>query len=303
MVNLLIHQDYADHTRKAEIRYFQNGTIFWNPGDAFASSADLLEPGEKEVRNPRIVTAFRRIGFSENAGWGLRDVFRNWQQLGHVPPQIKNETGRKTFELTLRKEELLSEAQLLFQASLGVHLTDEQARVFAVVCREKEVSLSKIKAITGFADPEARGLADNLVTKVLLEPVEASQSFALAHHLQERFGPGSEEKQEKGTDQVGVPVAKLVSEPMVGLPPTLARLLPLCEVPRSLVELMEAINFSNRTHFRQKHLKVLLEKGLIQMTTPGKPRAKNQKYVAIPAGLRLITHLQVPKPTKEEPST
>ena len=88
MVNLLIHQDYSDHSRKAGIRHYTDQTVFWNPGDAFATDADLLEPGEKEVRNPRIVTSFRRIGLSENAGWGLRDVFRNWQQLGHVPPAL-----------------------------------------------------------------------------------------------------------------------------------------------------------------------------------------------------------------------
>ena len=106
MVNLLIHQDYADHSRKAEIRHYADQTVFWNPGDAFATDADLLEPGEKEVRNPRIVTAFRRIGLSENAGWGLRDVFRNWQQLGHVPPTIGNGKGRKYFEGTSKNNPL-----------------------------------------------------------------------------------------------------------------------------------------------------------------------------------------------------
>ena len=69
-VNLLMHQDYADHSRRPETRHYTDQTVFWNPGDAFATTADLLEPGEKEVRNPRIVTAFRRIGLSENAGWG-----------------------------------------------------------------------------------------------------------------------------------------------------------------------------------------------------------------------------------------
>ena len=137
MVNLLMHQDYADHSRKPEIRHYTDQTVFWNPGDAFATTADLLEPGEREVRNPSIVTAFRRIGLSENAGWGLRDVFRNWQRLGYVPPDIRNDKSRKAFGLVLNREELLSERQILFQARLGVRLTDEQARVFALACREK----------------------------------------------------------------------------------------------------------------------------------------------------------------------
>lgn len=67
-INLLIHQDYGDHGRKASIKLFTDRTIFWNPGDAFATEAELLDPTEKEVRNPAIVKAFRRIGLSDQAG-------------------------------------------------------------------------------------------------------------------------------------------------------------------------------------------------------------------------------------------
>ena len=52
-----------------------------------------------------------------------------------------------------------------------------------------------------------------------------------------------------------------------------------CEVPRSLKELMEHAGVSHRSHFRRKHLKPLLEAGLVRMTNPGNPRAPNQKYV------------------------
>ena len=71
IVNVLIHQDYSDHTRKPVIQHYYNLTRFWNPGDAFVSVDDLLEPGEKDVRNPLIVTMFRRIGFSENSRMGI----------------------------------------------------------------------------------------------------------------------------------------------------------------------------------------------------------------------------------------
>ena len=64
MANLLIHQDYSDHARKPEIRHYSDKSIFWNPGDAFDTNTELLEPNQNEVRNPRIVTAFRRIGLS-----------------------------------------------------------------------------------------------------------------------------------------------------------------------------------------------------------------------------------------------
>ena len=37
-------------------------------------------------------------------------------------------------------------------------------------------------------------------------------------------------------------------------------------------------------HFRRKHLKPLLEAGLVRMTNPDNPRAPNQKYVLTDVG-------------------
>ena len=150
-INLLMHQDYADHARKPAIRFFDDRALLWNPGDAFASADELLEPGEKEVRNPRIVAAFRRIGLSEPAGTGIRAIFGNWRRLGYVPPIVDNDKVRKAFQLTLLKEELLSEEQLLFQASLGVHLDEAEAKTFAFACREGWVRPRDVRAVTGLS--------------------------------------------------------------------------------------------------------------------------------------------------------
>ena len=67
-MNLLIHQDYSDHSRKATIQFFKDGIRFWNPGDIFGDDTRLLEPGEKDVRNPAIAMAMRRIAMCEQAG-------------------------------------------------------------------------------------------------------------------------------------------------------------------------------------------------------------------------------------------
>ena len=219
MVNLLIHQDYSDHARNAEIRHYTDQTVFWNPGDAFASVADLLEPGQKEVRNPRIVTAFRRIGLSENAGWGLRDVFRSWQQLGNVPPRMTNDKSRKRFELVLLKEKLLSERQRIFQARLGVHLTDEQARAFAFICREGEATLAQLKAVTGLPGPDAAVVAERLLTQRLVDRTGTGERFTLAEHLRARLGRTGQggdqvgsERTDLFTDQVGRPSRNLFTD-------------------------------------------------------------------------------------------
>ena len=100
-INLLIHQDYGDHSRKAVIQFFTDGIRLWNPGDIFGDDARLLEPGEKEVRNPAIAMALRRIDMCEQAGTGLRMMRREWQALGHAAPAYDNDRARKAFEMFL----------------------------------------------------------------------------------------------------------------------------------------------------------------------------------------------------------
>jgi ATP-dependent DNA helicase RecG len=98
-VNLLIHQDYGDHSRKAVIKFFRDGIQFWNPGDVFGDDSRLFEPGEKEVRNPAIAMAMRRIAMCEQAGTGLRMMREEWRRLGHPEPTIHNDRSWKSFEL------------------------------------------------------------------------------------------------------------------------------------------------------------------------------------------------------------
>ena len=308
LVNLLIHQDYSDQARKAEIRHYVDQTVFWNPGDAFATADDLLEPGEKEVRNPRIVTAFRRIGLSENAGWGLRDVFQNWQQLGNVPPRITNDKGRKYFELVLLKEELLSERQRLFQAQLGVRLTDEQARAFAFICRDGKATLWQLKAVTGLSAVETVAVTGRLVTQGLVEPTGAGESHVLAKHLRERLGgtgevdpspsdsvpdQGGSRQENLSTAQVDKPPASLSTaqvEPLTELSATHRKIVEFCDIPRSLTEIMDALGVTNRGYFKKRHLDPLLRGRVLRRTHPDQPNHPRQAYLLTEAGVAIKAH-------------
>jgi ATP-dependent DNA helicase RecG len=148
-INLLIYQDFGDLGRIPSIKFFKDKIIFWNPGDAFNYEAELLEPRSKEVRNPSIVNAFRRIGLSDQAGTGVPTIFRTWRDAGNVPPQVISNKADKFFQLTLLIEELLSEEQLLFQASIGVHLSEIQADVSHLYARMNGSPLQMLKLLLG----------------------------------------------------------------------------------------------------------------------------------------------------------
>ena len=216
-INLLIHQDYADQTRKPSIRFFDDRTLLWNPGDTFASAEELLDPGEKEVRNPRIVAAFRRIGLSEQAGTGIRAIFDRWRKLGRVPPIVDNDKARKAFQLTLLKEELLSKEQLLFQASLGVRLDEAEARSFAFACREGRLRPRDVRAVTGLSGAGVQAILEHLVVQALIWPLEGTGApvFAVIGHFARRLGRvgrSSTGQPDMVTDQADAPVERLVTD-------------------------------------------------------------------------------------------
>ena len=302
-INLLIHQDFGDSTRVPVIRFFRDQAEFFNPGDALATREQLLDPGDKEVRNPRIVGAFRRIGLSDQGGTGVGAIFDGWRRLGFVPPEIENDKAEKSFRLRLRREKLVTEEQLLAQASLGAQLSEHEAAVFAYLIRNGEIDLADIKALTGLSGAACRELAQRLAVEVILRPIPGVVGkFALADHLRARFLGGSDQHYEGiprvtgtaseagSTEQVTEQVAAGGTEQV----PVLRELTGVqwlivehSDSPRSLAELMAATGYTQRPHFKAAHLEPLLVGGVIRMTVPDKPTSSRQRYVLTAAGLKL----------------
>jgi len=285
IVNLLIHQDYSDHTRKPAIQHFVDLTRFWNPGDAFATVEDLLEPGEKETRNPLIVAAFRRIGFSENAGWGLRDVFSLWHGLGHVPPEIINDKSRKSFELVLKQEVLLSSVQLKFQKIIGVHLSEDEAAVFAFACKKlKPFSLREVRAVINKSTSSCAEISNYLASQALLVKL-LDDTFEVAPVMKQRF---KAEAHDEAHDEAHVIGQEAQVEAHVELNETELKILCTCEEPKSTPELLKFLGYKSRTGNYKTALSNLLDLGLVEMTIPESPRSKSQKYIISEKGLSIL---------------
>lgn len=278
-INLLIHQDYGDHGRKASIRLFTDRTIFWNPGDAFATEAELLDPTEKEVRNPSIVKAFRRIGLSDQAGTGVRAIFRNWHDLGRVPPQLKNDKARKEFELVLINKPLVSEAMQRFRQAIGVNLNREQADVLALALGRstgERISLTDIRGLGVSTTQQAKQIADFLVRQQLLHPV-GETLFEAREVLRQRFALATEQV----TPQVTPHVAPQV-------PPQVLALLSKVSGEMTRQEMMDLAGLKDRKHFGDAYLQPSLDAGFLEMTIPDKPQSSKQRYRLTEQGLAAL---------------
>ena len=288
-INLLVHQDYGDHGRKASIKFFTNRTVFWNPGDAFATEAELLDPTEKEVRNPAIIKAFRRIGLSDQAGTGIRAIYRNWHELGRVPPQIHNDKARKCFELTLFNKLLITEQMLKFQRSLGVALSAEQAEVLALAVEKERITLNDIRGLVGGTYMDAKSVANHLMGQQLLEMLD-DNLFELPELLKGQYRMIDSIKTQAGTKTPEV-TTEVTTEVTPQVTPQVEKLIANLAGEMTRAEIMDAIALKDRMHFSHEYLQPVLDSGLIEMTIPDKPRSSKQKYRLTETGRALQAQL------------
>lgn len=298
-INLLIHQDYGDHNRKAVLKWFTDRIQFWNPGDAFATPAQLLESIEKEIRNPLIVNAFRRIGLSDQAGTGIRAILRNWRDLGLRPPQINNDKTGKSFELILRHEPLITEAMKRFQASLGVTLSPEQAAVLALAVEQTQLSVVDAGMITGGNLKTAHHALSYLSQQLLLTVLD-EDVYALAEPIRARLATArNKSAPSEGDGQVD---AKLASGPGTKSAPSRhqVEIMRKCLNDRGIADLMQIEGRTDRTKFRNQVLNPMLEAGWLEMTIPDKPTSSKQKYRLTGKGKQCLTTCEERAQNKED---
>jgi ATP-dependent DNA helicase RecG len=224
-----------------------------------------------------------------------------------VPPIIENEKAEKTFRLILPKERLLTEAQLLAQASLGVSLSEHEAAVFAYLTRKGQIDLADVKGLTGLNGPAAQALIQRLTVQALLAPAGDSHNlFSLAEHLRPQFSPmivqnslqnqgvissfpagaKAEQVTEQVTEQVRVKQPEHVAT-LVQLSAVQWAIVEHADTPRTLNELLALTGYKQRPHFKAQHLEPLLNGGVVRMTVPDKPTSSRQQYVLTEAGVKL----------------
>ncbi len=283
-INLLIHQDYGDLHRKASLKLFTDQTLFWNPGDSLVSRDQMLAAGEHEIRNPLLVGAFRRIGLSDQAGTGIRAIVSNWNQLGRRPPEINNDKAGKSFELVLSREALITDAMRVFQQSIGIRLTPEQADLLALAAEQESVSLTDAAMAIGGNLRVARESLHYLEHQQVLERRD-NRHYALLGRIAVLLEQFRDQQTEPGRDQAGDQVGT-----RSGPGRDQVEILRKCESDQAIGDLMEVLGRSNRTKFRDQVLKPMLEAGWLEMTIPDKPTSSKQKYRLTSLGRNILEH-------------
>ena len=279
------------------IRVFKDGIDFYNPGNAFASREDLVGNAERKHRNPRIVTAFERIGLSDQRGGGLKKIFQDWREFGYFPPEIENNKGDMTFRLKLSMEKLLDEDQI-DEGAVSV-----QARLDSTQGADGH---GGFEGPNGNARPHCAGggrcSCRSEANRGCLSGVPSGEQAAIPGR---KRGSATDRAVGKASGRIAssasgshIDVGSATSESAVRdsaldkFTEVQLAILKGADVSRSRSELMELANYSNRVYFGRRHLYPLIEGGFIKMTYPVTVNSPKQAYILTQKGqdirLRLL---------------
>jgi hypothetical protein len=183
LVNLFIHQDYADQKTVGQIEITPDRAVFFNAGKSLVSSDSLVDGGKSQSRNPLISRALRLIGFAELAGSGLGEIHRAWRDAQRRPPACESSSASNTFTLTLdwRKATILPEK--FWKERLGVNLTPQEAAALSLATDPAGISVPEIASNLGMLVADAGGVYDALKKKALVD--ERQGRIQVKEHLAE----------------------------------------------------------------------------------------------------------------------
>lgn len=305
MVNLLVHQDFADHTRVPKIEFYKDISRYWNPGDSLIEEAQMRS-GQSKSRNPLVMQTFHRIGLSERAGSGIKEIYRSWQHLDRPEPVIENSRKDKTFQITLGKTPQVSDLQNVIRGQIGVSLTDLQSRIFVAALMQVK-SVEALVEELSVSSADIYPAIDHLVRQSLLQALPTGyQAFPhFAEALPELVADtpaesesaskvtkleGPDEKSDQAQAGSAEKVTKLdrSSDQLAQLARTLSKkqaaVINAFNGQMGLNELMSAVGVTHRTHFKNKQLQALIERGLVAEQYPDNPNHPGQAYYLTEAG-------------------
>jgi ATP-dependent DNA helicase RecG len=191
----------------------------------------------------------------------------------------------------------------LFQASLGVHLEDNEAKAFALACRSGSLGIQDVRAVAGLSVDDAQAVLNRLLVQGVVTPATAGKRshVVVAEHLREPLEArmrgeslvSDQPREDSGnlvTDQPAGEPAKSVTDqpkPLKSLTETQWQIVDLCDVPRTMADLMAEIGVTHRPFFRKTHLGPLVDGGVLNMTHPENPNHPKQSYVLSEIGVEL----------------
>ena len=287
LTNLVIHADYMIEgvlrVEKHDDRFF-----FSNPGSLILPISDIYKGGNSKARNPNIQTMLRMLGYGDNIGSGFPTIVDACKKENWRKPLLCESNERHTVELTISMKSLISdECTQQLRTTLGESvyqsLQNEEILILSVALTEDTVTNSVLQTLLDKNSLQVGKLLSSLVERNILvsqnkgrwTSYEVNQDFIKTEKARSKR-QGVDNKK-AGSKRQGVDNKKSRSKSKAAKE---MQIIEFCKTPRTLLEIAQELDLSDRYKMKQRYIDTLLQEGRLCMMEESKT-APTQKYRTI----------------------
>lgn len=293
LTNAIIHSDYCVEG-VLRIEKHDDGFVLSNPGTLKLPPKDIYAGGVSKSRNPIMQTMMRMVGMGENIGSGFPTVMKAWKEKHWLTPEISERVDLQIVTLSLKLNAGATDTPTVQATDQATPQATDQATPQGIlqVADIPQVTNIDISQITPQATPQPTDQAtpqavlqhSNNHKDIKKSDIKVTDTIQASDQVtsqaDNRITPQDHSQQSendiianRNTPQAQNQVSPIEKEIM-------AQILFFCSEPKTLKEIMDYLNYTDRKHFVNTFITPLLGKFLKQ-THPKYPKHPNQKYVVI----------------------
>ena len=274
LTNLVIHSDYMI-TGVLKVEKHDDCFVFSNPGSLKIPVMDIYTGGHSKARNPNMQAMFRMIGFGDNIGSGFPTILNAWKKENWRQPCLVENQDLHLVELTLTMASLIpDECHMALHDTYGSDyekLNKEEQLVLATAFTEKCTSNYRMQQLLGRNSLDVGKTLYALVGKGMLVP--ANKGRWTSYSLNSEYIEKSRSKSQ-GVKSQGVGRRERKRQE------TTQKLMDYCKEPRTLQEISDYLNFSDKYRMKRFYINPLLG-NVLEMTYSENKNNPSQRYVTI----------------------
>ena len=277
LTNLVIHSDYMI-TGVLRVEKHDDCFVFSNPGSLKIPVIDIFAGGHSKARNPNMQAIFRMIGFGDNIGSGFPTILDAWKKENWRQPCLVENPDLHLVELTLSMVSLISdECHTALHEIYGTDyntLDKEKQLVLATAFSEGSTSNYRMQQLLGKNSLQVGKTLYSLVVKDML--IADNKGRWTSYSLNSKYSQGvkSQGVKSQGVKSQGVGRRERKRQE------TTQKLMDYCKEPRTLQEISDYLNFSDKYRMKRFYINPLLG-NVLEMTYSENKNNPSQRYVTI----------------------
>lgn len=192
--NAVLHRDYT-RIGGVYIQWQPDHLLITNPGGFPAGiTIDNLLVHEPKPRNPRLASAFRRIGLVEQTGRGVDKIYMGQLRYGRPAPDYSRSDVEGVRVILRGGEASLQFAAFVYEQDVaGKPLTLDELLVMNHLFFERRVDSETVGRLIQKGTTEGHALLERLAERGLIQPKgeKRGRVYHLAAHIYSRLGDPS----------------------------------------------------------------------------------------------------------------